>query len=86
VRDLKKARSAHLVAPDRKLCPIAPARVRGVDEHDPIGVTRVPGVFGQAHLVARGLGREGRQRWLGVHGVLSHCSAGPRVTPRDRNS
>src|SRR4051794_11689146 len=58
----KVVEGAHLVASDRKLCSVAPVRVRRVDEHDLTGITPVPGVFGHARLVARGLGREGSTR------------------------
>ncbi len=67
-RPLAHQKRVHLFPAHRKLRPVAPARVLGVDLDHPIRVARIPGVFGHAHFLRGGLGGEGRQRWAGFHG------------------
>src|SRR6185436_19548098 len=38
------------LAPGKKLGPVAPLAVDGIDQRHPLGVARIPAVFGQAHL------------------------------------
>src|SRR5215475_10588533 len=51
-----------LGAPHREFGAIAPAAVLGIAERDALGVARVPGILGHAHLLHGGLACERRKR------------------------
>ena len=40
----------YLISSHRKFGAVTPDRVAGVDQRDPFGITRIPGIFGASHL------------------------------------
>src|SRR5437867_7148406 len=56
-------------APRHELSAVAPYAVNRIGERDPLGVARVPCVFGHAHLLGRSFEREGRK---GRTAILVH--------------
>src|SRR5262249_18782352 len=63
-----------LLAAVNELGAVAPDAVDGIGEGDAGGIAGVPGIFGEARLLRRGLGGEGGQRWAG-HRLTPTCSS-----------
>jgi hypothetical protein len=73
---LARQKLAHLFAPDREFGAVAPARVFGVNQHDPIGIARIPGILRHAHFLGGGF------RGKGWHGGLCFHDGSSKVRAR----
>jgi hypothetical protein len=61
-RPLALQKGLRLRPANRELGTVAPLGIHRVGRRHALGIARIPGVFGQAHLLPRRLCGEGRQR------------------------
>lgn len=60
-RPLSPEKSDDLIPAGREFGTISPSRIHTVSQRDLLGVTRIPAIFGEAHLENCGFLRKGRQ-------------------------